>query len=127
MLKIQTSNGETLTFDLRSEEQRAAWERQAASNKFQKKIRGISLLQHKVLSALPLPKRFNSLHFSAGVIMGKGSQEGNLLGEWATCQADSIQIKLTAYYTDTPKMVRVDVVRIGRQRHVAGHGGKHVG
>ena len=116
MLKIHLADGKTLSFELGDEAQRKAWEELSASNAFQATIRGVALLHNRTLHTMPLPKQFKTLRFSAGLFTSKASGGEKIAGERVTCQADAVRVSITAYYTQTPKMVRVDVVRSGWQR-----------
>ena len=118
MLKVHISNGQTLSFDLRDDAQRAEWEQSCATDAFQQSITGVALLHNKTLHVLPLPKQFKKRHFTAGLLKTEGSDGERVLGEQVTCQADNVRMCITAYYTRTPKMVRFDVIRTGWQRHI---------
>jgi hypothetical protein len=116
VLKVHLADGRTLSFELGDEAQRGAWERSAQSSTFQSTIRGVALLHNRTLHTLPLPKQFKSLRFSAELITSKGEGGERVTGERVVCQADAVRVSITAYYTQTPKMVRVDVARTGRMR-----------
>ena len=117
MLKVHTADGKTLSFELGDEGQREEWDKLAASNAFQATIRGMALLHNRTLHTLPLPKMFKSLRFSAGLLVSRGRNGvEKVTGERVVCQADVVRIMITAYYTQTPKMVRVDVFKTGWQR-----------
>ena len=116
MLKVHLSDGRTLSFELGDEGQRQEWDRLSASSAFQESIRGVALLHNRTLHTLPLPKQFRSLRFSAGLLVSKGGEVGKVTGERVVCQADAVRVSITAYYTQTPKMVRVDVMKTGWQR-----------
>lgn len=118
MLKVHTSDGKTLSFELRDEAQRSEWENLCASNAFQETIRGVALLHNRTLHTFPLPKQFKVRRFSAGLLTVPVKDGEKVLGERVMCQADTIRVTITAYYTRTPKMVRIDVMRSGWQRHV---------
>lgn len=117
MLKVHISDGRTLSFELGDEAQREEWEKLSASSAFQESIRGVALLHNRTLNTLPLPKQFRTRRFSAGLISAREKDGERVLGERVVCQADTVRVSITAYYTRTPKMVRVDVVRSGWMRY----------
>jgi len=117
MLKVHLADGKTLSFELGDEKQKEEWTRLAASSAFQCTIRGVALLHNRTLHTMPLPKQFKNLRFSAELLKYRDGSGEKVSGERVVCQADMVRVSITAYYTQTPKMVRIDVVRSGRQRY----------
>lgn len=116
MLRVNVQTGETLAFDLATEEGREKWESFVSARHGE--ITGAALLHNKTLHTVPKPPRFRRVTYSAEqVISNRGKRKGHVIGERLICHVDSIEVSVTAYSVDTPKMVRVDVRNIGVKRH----------
>lgn len=83
---------------------------------FLKSVTGIGVLYNKHWHTLPFPKKFNHIQYNAELVqINKGGVVVDV-GERIICQADDIQINLMVYFGHRPKMARVDVKKIGKQR-----------
>lgn len=120
MIKVNTKDSLTHSFDLTVEAEWAEWERKMADPEFIKNISGMAIYRDQVLHAMPLPRRFKSVKYEAGLVYGsKGSHRDKLIGESLSCHADGLLITLLVYHTN--KAVRVDIMKLGKQRFAPTH------
>jgi len=93
--------------------ERAEWLRLAGDPSFQETITGLAILNNRILHTLPIPKGFRQVEFSADRIEDR--KNGMIVGERMECQADGILVSEIVYYSKTPRITRVDLLRVGRQ------------
>jgi len=113
MLKVQMSDGKTLTFDLRDDEQFEAWKQLENNPNRQAKIRAVGVIHDHIWHVLPAPKKFKQIRYQARV----SQRNGKPASLRVSCQADDVSIKMVSYYPNgnSPRMVRTDIKRTGRQ------------
>lgn len=116
MIKVNVRNGKTLSFDLKNNNDKRKWDEVYSDSKFQKSITGIGILYNSQWYTLPLPKNFRSAMFYAEIVTHR-KNINELVGEKIICHVDDIQISLLVYYGITPKMCRIDVIKIGKLRY----------
>lgn len=116
MIKVHCRDGKTLSFDLTVDEQRERWTGLTSDREFLKGITGIGVLHNKNWHTLPSPKKFHNIQYNAELVRAMKNGVEVDVGERVVCQADDIQITLMVYFGHRPKMARVDVKRIGKQR-----------
>ena len=111
------ADGQTLTFDLRDVGQASTWEQFSDNPKNQSDIRAIGVIHDKMWHVLPTPKKFKRISYQAWMSQRNG-QPASLR---VSCQADDINIKMVLYYPNgnSPRMVRTDIKRTGRQVYQA--------
>lgn len=113
MLKVNLDNGETLRFDLGSEEGAREWIERAKDSKFQARITGLTIHQNGVQYCLPRPQGFDQTFLFAEAIPPNGKIKG---AERVLCHAGNVGIVLTAH-SGQQRAVRVNVSRQGKQRY----------
>lgn len=106
----------TLSFDLTDSKESEEWEEKCKDKSFMQEITGIGILHNKHWHTLPAPKRFRKVLFRAELLTTIKKEEMLNVGERITCYVDDIQISLTVYFGNRPKMARIDVKRIGNRR-----------
>lgn len=118
MIKVNMSDGKTLSFDLRKKEELDSWKQMCSSPDFQKTIRGVGIVYNTQWYAIPVPKKFKQIHYDAEVVLNRKEKdpEKQLVGERLICQVDDVQLSLLVYYGNRPKMARLDAIKIGKQR-----------
>ncbi len=118
MIKINKNDGKTLSFELDNVEDLESVKELLLDNGFANSITGISSLHNTFWHAITKPKKFNSVrYFIEHVKQMKGGSVKNV-GEKIICQADDIQLSILVYYSIRPKMTRIELKRIGKQRFV---------
>lgn len=113
MLKANTRDGRTLTFDLGTPEGKSAWRVFQASPGSQQQLSGLSILHQGMLHTLPTPKHFKALSYTAELVESKGVG----VAEKISCQADDVKLTMTVYFSTA--MTRMDLQRVGKPRHLA--------
>ena len=116
MVKVNLKDGRTLAFDLGATGDERRWKAAASVADFQRTITGMALLHGGELHALPLPKSFHSVSWSADALRDR---ENAIVGERISVQADDTLATITLYFRETPKLTRFDLRRIGRPRFVS--------
>jgi len=113
VLKVQMSDGQTLTFDLQEQDQLEAWKRLEGDPDRQRSIRAIGVIHGKMWHVLPAPKKFKRIKYQAWL----NRRNGHPASLRVRCQADEVDIRMVLYYPNgpSPRMVRTDIKRIGRQ------------
>jgi len=112
-LKVHVNSGRTLSFDLQDKGERAEWLRLAGNPTFQETITGLAVLNDRTLHTLPVPKGFIRIEFTADRVVDR--KTGKTIGERLDCQADGVKVSEMVYYSKTPRVTRVDLLRVGRQ------------
>ena len=120
MIKVNMADGKTLSFDLKDEKELKDWKQRCNDPKFQKSIRGVGIVHNTQWHAIPVPKKFKSVRYDADLIVNTKAKDESkrLVGEKIMCYVDDICFSLLVYYGNRPKMARIDVKKIGKQRHV---------
>ena len=128
MIRVNLSDGTTLSFNLEDEEQSARWRSLQSDRTFQNSISGIqvsSLTRHVVVEdgvekvrgekhivALPRPKGMRNVSWEAFL----GLVDNDPRREVVKCYADGVCITLTAYRNEHRAVShRVAVSRFGRR------------
>lgn len=120
MIKVNFSDGTTLTFDLKKSDDLQQWSEWSSVSDFQSRISGIGVLHNGRFMTVPSPKGFKRVRFVAELVYSEKKGKGKrLLGERLICHADEIVHTLLVYtYTDPqppPVLCRIDMKRIGKQ------------
>lgn len=120
MIKVNMADGKTLSFDLKNEKELADWKLKCSDPQFQKSIRGVGIVHNTQWHAIPVPKKFKTVRYDAELIINPKAKDESkrLVGEKVMCYVDDIQFSLLVYYGNRPKMARIDVKKIGKQRFV---------
>ncbi len=120
MVKANMADGRTLSFDLKDEKENADWKQKCTDPSFQKSIRGVGIVHNTQWYAIPVPKKFKAIRYDADLIINNKAKDESkrLVGEKVMCYVDDILFSLLVYYGNRPKMARIDVKKIGKQRHV---------
>ena len=116
MIKVHLRDGKTLSFDLTVDDERKRWEEMSSHREFTEMVTGMGVLHDKHWHTLPSPKMFHRYEYGAELVRTvKNGVETNV-GERVTLQADDVRVTLMVYFGHRPKMARVDMKRIGKQR-----------
>lgn len=120
MIKVNMSDGKTLSFDLRNKEELDKWKQLCSTSEFQKTIRGVGIVYNTQWYAIPVPKKFKQINYDADIVLNQREKdlEKQVVGERLICQVDDVQITLLVYYGNRPKMSRLDIVKIGKQKFI---------
>ena len=113
---MNCKDGSTLSFELSKDEEYQRWVELTSRADFMQQVTGLSILYNTYWHTLPLPKRFRNINFHAKVLKSDKGGIERIIGERIVCQADEIQISVITYYGNRPKMTRIDVRKIGKQR-----------
>jgi hypothetical protein len=119
MIKVNLADGKTVSFDLHCPEQVRQWQEKSSNLDFQREIRGMAIIHNHHWYALPLPKNFRIIQMHAELIENRKQnvkEEHKFVGERIRCYADDIMIALLVYYSNRPKMSRVDIIKTGKRR-----------
>jgi len=95
-----------LTFDLRTDSDRSAWERFVSGRGWSDSVTALSVLMHKVNHTLPVPREngFKAQRLGAGVLF-RGSK---VSAEKVFYEINGIQVCLVVY-NGTNKVTRLEV------------------
>jgi hypothetical protein len=107
VLRVNTRDGRTHTFDLAKGEDLDRWGQWQASLVFQERISGLSLDAGDGQRWLPLPRGFSEVSFRAGLIR---AGNGEPIAAQATAVADDVSVGMTLYLASL--QVRVDLRRL---------------
>jgi len=121
MLKVNMSNGKTLSFDLKNPDEYTKWKDFVLDEEQQKNIRGVGIVYNTQWYALPIPRKFKYIRYDADLIINDKAKttDKKLVGERVTCLIDDIKLSLLVYYGNRPKMARIDAIKIGKARFIA--------
>ena len=121
MLKVNMSDGRTLSFELNNSSEFKEWKKFISNDENQKKIRGVGIVYNTQWHALPIPRKFKYVRYDADLIINDNAKtpEKKLVGERVICFIDDIKLSLLVYYGNRPKMSRIDAIKIGRARYLA--------
>ena len=110
MVLVNTSRGETFSFDLSLSEDTFALQ-----NLFtREKVTALSLVHCGTRYALPLPRRFRRPLFGAEPIV----KHGEIIGERIFVQADPVRLNLSSLFSSN--IIRADLVLTGSLRYYPG-------
>lgn len=111
MLRVNTRDGKSHTFDLLTNEGGEAWARARVSHEFQSAITGLCITRHGATYALPVPSGFARLLFDAELAR---DASGAPVAIKATCFADELAVSLLVYLHSA--VSRTHLERKGRPR-----------
>lgn len=114
LIKVNRNDGKTLSFDLSDEE--GALASSLNNNKFMETITGIGCLHNTFWHTLTKPKKFKNVRYSVEKVKQNKSGIVKDIGEKIICQADDVQLSVLVYYNIRPKMARIEIKKIGKQR-----------
>lgn len=118
MIKINKNDGKTLSFDLTKDNECKEISSLLGDEKFINDMRGIGSLHHTYWHQLIPPKKFRNVHYTVEKVTHKKNGITKIVGEKIICQADDIQLTVLVYYNIRPKMTRIELKKIGRQRFI---------
>lgn len=118
MIKINSDDGKTLTFDLSTGGECEKVSSLLGDKKFVDSVRGIGCLHHTYWHQLTRPKKFRNINYSVEKVKHEKHGVVKEVGEKITCQADDIQLTILVYYNVRPKMTRIELRKIGNQRYI---------
>lgn len=113
MLRANLRDGRTLSFDLFTEGGTEDWKRRQADPAFQSLLTGISILWDGETFALPVPRFFRKVAYSAEVVNDGERPAALKIGALSDDTFASVTV-----YLKSPRIVRFDVRRMGKPRHV---------
>ena len=116
MIKINKNDGKTLSFELDSPDELKSVTKLLNENGFVEAVTGISSLHNTFWHALTKPKKFRKVRYFVEHVMQRKGGILKEVGEKIICQADDIQLTILVYYSVRPKMTRIELRKIGRQR-----------
>lgn len=112
MLSVHLSDGQTLSFDLKNDDQARLWLEKICSREFQSKIRAISIQKNKVQYSLPIPVDFERIFvFAENLLPDKDKKFKG--GERIVCQADDIRLSMMVH--SSQRASRVTLSKTGIQ------------
>jgi hypothetical protein len=117
MLKVQMANGQTETFDLRQVGDFERWVDIQKDSEKQAQIRAVGVQHDGMWHVMPTPKKFKRINYEAWIdYIGKNGDRAPASLK-IKCQADNISIMMVLYYPNgkSPRMVRTDIKKTGRQ------------
>lgn len=130
MIKIHTSDGQTIPIDLNDEDQAREWIDRMGSRPFQESIRGVSLVLNHAVSAkcmvcrhpisrsigvqysISRPQAFRSVQYEIENVPEDGAVKG---GERIVVYADEARISLMAHKSQPS--ARVIITKPGKRRY----------
>lgn len=118
MIKINKDDGQTLSFDLVSENEYEKVSSLLGDKNFAELMTGIGCLHNTYWHQLTKPKKFRNVHYSVEKVVHKKNGIVKEVGEKIICQADDIQLSILVYYNVRPKMTRIELRKIGKQRYI---------
>lgn len=118
MIKINKDDGKTLSFDLTNEDECKEISLLLGENKFLKSMTGIGCLHKTYWHQLTSPKKFRNVRYTVEKVTHVKNGVTKNVGEKIICQADDIQLTIMVYYNVRPKMTRIELKKIGRQRFI---------
>lgn len=118
MIKVNTKDGKTLSYDLSLESDYIEATELVESKDSTDSVTGISILHNTFWHALPKPRKFRKIRYFVKLVKHTKDGVEKVVGEKIICQADDIQLSILVYYNQRPKMARIEIKRIGRQRFV---------
>jgi len=113
VLRVHTSDGLTVHFDLSDEEQVAAWLERTRDPRFQDGITGMTVSHRGVLYSVVKPQGFRSVSYLVESIQANPSSK-NKGGERIYCFADEVRVGMMVHRAQ--RAVRVTLTKTGRRR-----------
>lgn len=117
MIKVNISDGSTLTFNLDDDDDLKQWVEWSAVKEFQNKIRGIGIYLNKKFYTLPLPKKFQKNRFYAQKVFTERDNKKIKVAERVICHSDEIRVTLLVYcFLKPPPPIncKIEVEKIGK-------------
>lgn len=115
MLRANMRDGRTLCFDLSAPAGTAEWQARQADPEFQANVTGMAVLWEGEQYALPLPRSFRRVAYTAELLKDADKAVGIRLA----AQADDTVASITVYFRQAPKLARYDLRRVGKPRYVS--------
>jgi hypothetical protein len=118
LIKVNKKDGKTLSFDLEKDAEYIDIQKKLDDDVFIGEITGINSLFNTFWHALTLPKNFRNVTY--GVEKVKHFKNGieQTIGEKIVCHADDVRLTILVYYNTCPKMARIELKKVGKQRFI---------
>lgn len=118
MIKINRKDGLTLSFDLDDDKQLEDITRKLEDKKFVDDITGMNSLYNTFWHALMVPKNFGKLNYTVEKVKHFKDGIEKVIGEKIICHADNVRLTVLVYYNIRPKMARIELKKVGKQRFI---------
>ena len=118
MIKINRKDGLTLSFDLSDEKQLEDVTRKLEDRKFVDGITGMNSLYNTFWHALMVPKNFGKVTYTVEKVKHLKDGIEKVIGERIICHADNVRLTILVYYNFRPKMARIELKKVGKQRFI---------
>lgn len=119
MIKVNCRDGKTISFDLNEESEREELIDKLSERDFLRSITGVSSLHNTFWHVLTRPKKFRKVSYFVELVKHKKNGVEKIVGEKIICQADDVQLSILVYYNVRPKITRIELKKIGKQRFIA--------
>ncbi len=113
MLYVSRRDGSVRGYDLRTIEGRREWSTDARDPSWQRGVSGVALAEGGHRADLPVPRRFNSVSYSAELVLDRA---GEPTAERISAICDGVVLSLTMYLNGRGGRFRVDADRRGTRR-----------
>lgn len=118
LIKVNRKDGKTLSFDLCRDEEYSDIQAKLDDVSFSKDITGINCLFNAFWHAITVPVNFRNIKYDVEKVkFSKGGVE-KIVGEKIICHADDVRLTVLVYYNTCPKIARIELKKIGKQRYV---------
>ena len=118
MIKVNTKDGSTLSFDMCDDKERKSVTGLLKERLFRDSVTGLSSLHNTFWHALLRPKRFRNVQYFVEQEIDRRNGDEVVKGEKIICQADDVQLSILIYYNARPKMARIELKKVGKQRFI---------
>lgn len=118
MIKVNKDDGQTLSFDLTEDDGCERIISLLRDKTFSDSMRGIGCLHNTYWHQLTRPKKFRNINYFVEKVKHEKNGVVKDVGEKIICQADDIQLTILVYYNVRPKMTRIELRKIGKQRFI---------
>lgn len=118
MIKVNKDDGSTLSFDLAIDDNVADLSSLLEDKGVADGITGVGCLFNTYWHQLTKPKKFRNVSYHVEKVQQVKNGVSKDVGEKIVCQADDIQLSILVYYNVRPKMTRIEIKKIGKQRYV---------
>lgn len=118
MIKINRKDGLTLSFDLNDDVQYQDIRQKLEDIKFVDDITGMNSLYNTFWHALMVPKNFGKVTYAVEKVRHTKDGVEKIIGEKIICHADNVRLTVLVYYNVRPKMARIELKKVGKQRYM---------
>lgn len=118
MIKVNKKDGLTLSFDLENDKEFSALSEKLQDGKFLDSVTGMNCLFNTFWHALTTPKNFHSIRYNVEKVKLVKNGIEKTIGEKIICHADNVRLTLLVYYNVRPKMARIELKKVGKQRFI---------